>query len=113
MEEKLSELIDSVKETLTIVIDNSSDIANDFQKGNTGMANGKMGNYIENLIHLIKEIAILQDKKLGMNLQTAALRDVLAEMEQIMINQDYVLLADFLEYEIKEVLIGMQSNLVS
>lgn len=112
MKEQIMELMGSIKECLAIVINDSSEIANDFQAGNTGRANQKLIGYIENVSCLVKAVDILRDKDANLvaNIKIGELQKVLEEMEKAMRSQDYVLLADILEYEIKEVLVEIQEE---
>ena len=111
MEHPVIELMDSVKECLAILINDSSDIATDFQAGNTARASQKLIGYIENISCLIKATETLHGQGQVVNVEKSLLQKVLLEMEQAMNIRDYVLLADVLEYEIKEVLIEINKNL--
>ena len=112
MENKITELMGTVKECLEFVINESSTIATEFQMGNTGKANQKLINYIENVSCLVSAVDALRGKNVDLvaNVKIGELQKVLEEMEKAMLSQDYVLLADILEYEIKEVLVEIQGN---
>lgn len=113
MKQQIMELVDSVKECLALVIHDSSDIAKDFQAGNTGRATKKIIVYIENITCLINALQILREQQLPefATIEINTLQTVLIEMERAMRSRDYVLLADVLQYEIKEVLVEIQSEL--
>lgn len=113
MEQQIIELLDSVHECLAIVIQDSSDIARDFQAGNTGRANTQLIEYIENVTCLVNALDTLGAKQPNIvaKVEINALQNVLVEMEQAMRSQDYVLLADILQYEIKEELTQIQEAL--
>jgi len=113
MERQIQDLVDSVKECLAIVIDESSDIAETFQAGDTGKGNQKVLGYLENISCLLSAIDALHrgNSQAVANVKTDTLQNLLVEMEQAMLTRDYVLLADILQYEIKEVLGEMQGAL--
>lgn len=110
MTNQIKELMETVQDCLTMLIHDSSEIATDFQAGNTGRATNKLIRYIEDFSCLLKAIDIVRSENIASGLDTVKLRNILLEMEQAMCNKDHVLLADLLEYEIKEVLIELQSS---
>jgi hypothetical protein len=113
MTNQINELMVSIQDCLTILINDSTEIAMDFQAGNTSGATNKLIGYIEDFSCLVEAIDIVQNENVNIvaKLDAIKLRNVLLEMEQAMCNKDHVLLADILEYEIKEVLIEIQSCL--
>jgi len=110
MEQQVIELMASARECLTILINDSSDIAKDFQAGNTVRANQRLIEYIENISCLFKAVEILREQGQTVNVEISLLQNVLLGMEEAMNSRDYVLLADILEYEIKDVLVEIQEN---
>lgn len=110
MEQQVMELKDSTIECLEVLINNSSEIAKEFQAGNTGRANQCLIGYIENIACLVEAVEVLRRQGEIVNVETSSLQNVLQEMEQAMSSRDYVLLADVLEYEIKDVLIEIQGK---
>lgn len=111
MNKQINELMESIKDCLKVLINDSTEIATDFQAGNTGRATNKLIRYIEDFSCLLQAIDVVQgmSTRAVANLDATKLRNVLLEMERAMCNKDHVLLADILEYEIKEVLIEIQS----
>ena len=113
MEQQINELMTSIKECLVMVISESSEIANDFQLGNTGRANQKLISYSEKMSCLLEAVVMLRSKNANVvaNVQIEELQKILEEMLKAMMNKDYVLIADILEYEIKETLIDIQGKI--
>lgn len=109
MNKQVRDLVESIKECLDILITSSTEIAMDFQAGNETKAMQHFGQYLDNFVCLVEAITAI--KISGSHLFADAeveLRDKLSEMENAIVAKDYVLLADILEYEIKELLSALE-----
>lgn len=105
MDKQYSDLIDTMNSYLEVLINASENIANIFRTGNEADATTQLIQYIEGLIWLVEAIDTINAN--GSNLTDVSTKDLnnkLKEMEQAMLNKDYVLLADILEYEMSELL---------
>lgn len=113
MDKQINELIKSIKICLETLIQDSTMIATEFQSGNTGRAINKLIRYIEDFSSLVQAIERVQGNSTYVisDLDGIELRNVLLEMEKAMCNKDYVLLADILEYEVKDVLVEIQNSI--
>ncbi|MBO8159607.1 hypothetical protein [Thermosyntropha sp.] len=106
MKKELLELLESLENYVPKLINASSDMAENIQSGNEGKAFLILKDYIEGIMWTVEAIDTI--KSLGSQylteIELELLNDKLKCFEEAMLNQDYVLLADILEYEIKEVL---------
>lgn len=106
MKKELLELLESLENYVPKLINASSDMAENIQSGKEGEAFIILQDYIDGMmwfteaVGAIKSVNNLYLEKI--NLQEWNLK--LADMQQALENQDYVLLADILEYEIKKIL---------
>lgn len=106
MREQLSELLESLENYMPKLINASSFMAENIQTGNEGKAFTILQDYIDGMmwfteaVGAIKSVNSLYLEKIDLDEWNRKLLD----MQQALENQDYVLFADILEYEIKQIL---------
>lgn len=110
MDKQIVDLVESIKECIEILITSSTEIAMDLQAGNETKAMQYLGQYLENFICLVEAVTAIKNSGSHLFAGTVELelRDRLSEMEQAIVSKDYVLLADIIEYEIKELLSALE-----
>jgi len=114
MKEKMLELLESIELYLPKLVAASANMAEDIQAGNEGQAFVILKDYIEGMMWLTEAISTIKSIN-SEYLATVNLEELtgkLRDLEQAMSSQDYVLLADILEYEIQEILKDYLSSVV-
>ena len=104
------DLIASIQECVQILMVSSDEITKTLHAGNERKAIQQLVQYLETFMCLMEAIAAIKasGSEYFNTVDVADLRDKLAEMEQAVITKDYILLADIIEYEIKEFLSALE-----
>jgi len=103
MKQKLLDLLRSIQIYLPRLIKASEQMAEDIQTGNEGKALGLLPEYIDGLMWSIEAIEAVKrvDNNYLKDVQLEDISQPLNILEEAMLNQDYILLADIFEYEVK------------
>ena len=104
------DLIASIQECVQILIVSSDEITKTLHAGNEIRAIQQLVQYLETFLCLMEAITAVKatGSEYFNTINVVDFRDKLAEMEQAVITKDYILLADIIEYEIKEFLSALE-----
>lgn len=104
MEPIIIETLDSLKEYTPRLKEASESIAESLQSGDQNKSVQQLPQFFEGIQWVVSAINGLKQNGYDLSVDTLYLNEFLKEIEEAIINQDYVLLADLLEYEISPIL---------
>lgn len=104
MDQLIIETIESMENYLPKLIKALEEMAEHFQNGAQNEAIHQLPTAFEGIEWIVSAINGLRNNGYFIDLEVLTLNKFLIEVEDALKNQDYILLADLLEYEIKPIL---------
>jgi|GEM_PF-6988198 len=104
MKQQLNDLLNSLLDYLPKLLTTTDDITEKLETGSDGDPFSLLKAYLDGLSWVLEAIKAIQaaDERYLTSFSLEDLNGKLTDMEESMANQDYVMLSDILQYEIKE-----------
>jgi hypothetical protein len=104
MEEIITETLDTLKEYIPKLVRASESIAENLQGGDHYEAMQQLPYYFEGIEWVVSALNGISKNRIKFEIESSSLNEHLIEAEEAIKNQDYILLADLLEYEFTPIL---------
>ncbi|PAE19811.1 hypothetical protein CHH80_14835 [Bacillus sp. 7504-2] len=104
MEAIITETLDTLKEYIPRLVRASESIAENLQGGDQYEAMQQLPHYFEGIEWVVSALNGIGKNGVDIDIETSSLNDFLKEAEEAITHQDYILLADLLEYEFTPIL---------
>lgn len=104
MEVIITETLDTLKEYIPKLVMASENIAENLQGGDHYEAMQQLPHYFEGIEWVVSALKGIGNNGIDFEIDTSSLNEYLIEVEEAIKHQDYILLADLLEYEFTPIL---------